>query len=310
MSRTIPSTEKSCCGPPCCEDEVASAVNNHHSTVEESPDGVKQLVKGQYTEIAQKAGTEAQKSCCGPDCRGDGGVMVMADDYSNLDGYVPEADLGLGCGTPTDYAKIKPGETVLDLGSGAGNDVFIVRSILGETGKVIGVDMTEAMVERARQNNVRLGFQNVEFVLGDIESLPLASESVNVVLSNCVLNLVPNKEKAFSEIYRVLRPDGRFSISDIVTTGELPQKIRTAVEMYAGCIGGALVKEHYLATLEATGFKNVAVVKEKPIAIPEQTLRRYLDDAEITVYQNSRVGILSITVYGEKGTSARAGLPS
>lgn len=276
--------------------------------VEESPERVKQLVMRQYTEIAQKAGREAQKSCCGPACCGDGSVMIMADDYSKLEGYIPEADLGLGCGTPAEYAKIKPGETVLDLGSGAGNDVFIVRSILGETGKVIGVDMTEAMVERARQNNARLGFQNVEFVLGEIGSLPMASESVDVVLSNCVLNLVPDKVKAFAEIYRVLKRGGRFSISDIVTTGELPMKIRTAIEMYAGCIGGAMVKEHYLTTLKATGFKNVAVVKEKSIAIPEQTLRRYLEDAEIAAYQHSRVGILSVTIYGEKDVSSLAGL--
>jgi ubiquinone/menaquinone biosynthesis C-methylase UbiE len=300
MSRTITSKAKSCCGPACCEDEIASAVRDHRLTVEESPEQVKQLVKGQYTELALQAGTAEQKSCCGPFCCGDGSATVMADDYSSIEGYVPEADLGLGCGTPTEYAKIKPGEIVLDLGSGAGNDAFIVRSILGATGKVIGVDMTEAMVEKARRNNAKLGFQNVEFVLGDIESLPLASESVDVVLSNCVLNLVPNKKKAFSEIYRVLRPGGRFSIADIVTSGELPKKIRTAAEMYAGCIGGAMVKEDYLATVKAAGFKNVAVVKEKSITVSQETLRQYLDSAEVASFQDTGVGIISITVYGEK----------
>lgn len=306
MTQTTASTGKSCCDSSCCESEPTPAANQR-STAEESSEQTKQLVKGQYTEIAQQAET---KSCCGSSCCGDGSITVMADDYSKLEGYVPAADLGLGCGTPTEYAKIKPGETVLDLGSGAGNDAFIVRSILGETGRVIGVDMTEAMVEKARRNNAKLGFHNVEFILGDIESLPLASDSVDVVLSNCVLNLVPNKAKAFSEIYRVLRPGGRFSISDIVTTGELPQQIRAAAEMYTACIGGAMVKEDYLALIKAAGFKNVAVVEEKPIAVSEVTLRQYLGEAEFAGDLVPRVGILSITVYGEKGSSPSAGLSS
>lgn len=300
MSQTIPSTAQSYCGPKCREDEVVSAVVDDRSTIEESPELVKQLVKGQYTVIAHKAGTAGQKTCCGPSCSGDGNVTVMADDYSKLKGYVPEADLGLGCGTPTEFARITPGDTVLDLGSGAGNDAFIVRSILGETGTIIGVDITEAMVERARTNNAKRGFQNVEFVLGDIESLPLASESVDVVLSNCVLNLVPDKTKAFSEIYRVLKAGGRFSISDIVTSAELPKEIRVAAELYTDCIGGAMVKEEYLAVIKAAGFRNVAVVKEKRITLPTETLRQHLEDEEVRSFGNSGVAISSVTVYGEK----------
>jgi SAM-dependent methyltransferase len=176
------------------------------SVVGESPDTIKERVKKKYAEIAFKAGTSKQISCCGDAtaCCGDGSYSVFADDYTKFTGYVREADLGLGCGSPIDNVEIKPGNTVLDLGSGAGNDVFVVRSILGETGTVIGVDMTEAMVEKARENNAKLGFQNVEFVLGEIENLPLEANSVDVVISNCVLNLVPDKARAFLEISRVL----------------------------------------------------------------------------------------------------------
>lgn len=264
----------------------------------ESPEKIKELVKEKYAEIVVKAGTLNQSSCCG-----DGSYSVFADDYSKMEGYNAEADLGLGCGSPTEFANIRPGDTVVDLGSGAGNDAFVVRSMVGETGKVIGVDMTEAMIEKARKNNLKLDFKNVEFVLGEIESLPLAANSVDIVISNCVLNLVPSKAKAFSEIYRVLKPGGQFSISDVVTSAELPEKIRTAAEMYAGCVAGAMVKKQYLEIIAATGFNNVAVVKEKRITLPDKTLRQYLDEAELADYKNSGEGIYSITVYGEKPTS-------
>lgn len=274
------------------------------SVVGESPDTIKERVKKKYAEIAFKAGTSKQISCCGDAtaCCGDGSYSVFADDYTKFTGYVREADLGLGCGSPIDNVEIKPGNTVLDLGSGAGNDVFVVRSILGETGTVIGVDMTEAMVEKARENNAKLGFQNVEFVLGEIENLPLEANSVDVVISNCVLNLVPDKARAFSEISRVLRPGGRFSISDIVTSGELPEQIRAAAEMYAGCIAGALIKQHYIEIAAAAGFHNIAVLKEKQIIIPDETLRKFLDENALVEFKQSGAGIYSITLYGEKPT--------
>jgi ubiquinone/menaquinone biosynthesis C-methylase UbiE len=265
------------------------------TAIGESPEKIKELVKEKYAEIAVKAGTMNQTSCCG-----DGSYSVFADDYSKLEGYNPDADLGLGCGSPTEHANIKKGDTVLDLGSGAGNDAFVVRSVLGETGRVIGVDMTEAMVEKARKNNAKLGFNNVEFVLGEIEKLPLDTNSVDVVISNCVLNLVPNKGKAFSEIYRVLKPGGHFSISDVVTSSELPEKIRTAAEMYAGCVAGAMVKQSYLDVVSLTGFKNTTVRKEKRIVVPDETLRKYLSEEELSEFKESGAGIYSITVYGEK----------
>ncbi len=261
----------------------------------ESEEKIKELVKEKYAEIVNKAGTQNQSSCCG-----DGSYSVFADDYSTLEGYNPDADLGLGCGTPTEFANIRQGDTVLDLGSGAGNDAFVARSIVGETGKVVGVDMTEAMIEKARKNNAKLGFKNVEFLLGEIESLPLAANSVNVVISNCVLNLVPNKGKAFSEIYRVLKSGGHFSISDVVTSGELPEKIRTAAEMYAGCVSGAMVKQSYLDSVSSSGFKNVAVREEKRIVVPDETLSKYLDEAELAAFKKSGQGIYSLTVHGEK----------
>ncbi|MCI0706662.1 MAG: arsenite methyltransferase [Ignavibacteriae bacterium] len=275
------------------------------AAVGESPEKIKKMVKEKYGEIAVKApkgqaGTKDETGCCGPGCCGDGTYSVFQDDYSKLQGYNPDADLGLGCGVPTEFAKIEKGNTVVDLGSGAGNDAFVVRSVLGETGQVIGVDMTEQMVEKARQNTAKLGYKNVKFVLGEIENLPLGANSADVVISNCVLNLVPDKTRAYSEVYRVLKPGAHFSISDVVTSGELPEKIRTAAEMYAGCVAGAMKKEDYLGVIARTGFKNVSVVKEKPVAVPDETLRQYLSEAELTEYKQSGKGIYSITVYAEK----------
>jgi ubiquinone/menaquinone biosynthesis C-methylase UbiE len=224
----------------------------------------------------------------------------MADDYQNLEGYNPEADLGLGCGLPTRFAKIKKGDVVIDLGSGAGNDCFVARAETGETGKVIGVDMTEAMINRARINAEKLNYHNVEFRLGEIESLPVTSNVADVVVSNCVLNLVPDKNKAFREIYRVLKPGGHFSVSDIVLTGEFPEKIMQAAEMYAGCVAGAMNKEEYLSIIEASGFENSIIQKEKIITVPDDILANYLMADEINLYKESGAGIFSITVFGEK----------
>ncbi len=261
---------------------------------------LKQLVKEKYGEIALQSKEQNESSCCGStDCCATG-VTVMAEEYTHLPGYVAAADLGLGCGLPTEQAQIKEGDTVLDLGSGAGNDCFVARSLVGESGKVIGVDMTEAMIEKAKRNAQALGYANVEFRLGEIEDLPLAANRVDVVVSNCVLNLVPNKQQAFKETYRVLKPQGHFSISDIVLSGQLPEGLRKDAELYAGCVSGAIQLEEYLALIEQTGFVNIQVQKKRLIVLPDDILTRYLNAAELEAYKGSGTGIYSITVYGEK----------
>jgi SAM-dependent methyltransferase len=260
---------------------------------------VKQLVKDKYGEIAKRS-SPSEGGCCGS-CEHDVG---MTEDYAALAGYEPAADLGLGCGIPTDIADLAAGETVLDLGSGAGNDVFVARSLVGDQGRVIGVDMTPAMIERAETNRIKLGYANVEFRLGDIEHLPVASSSIDVVVSNCVLNLVPDKATAFSEIYRVLKPGGRFAISDIVTRGELPVKIRTAAELYVGCVSGAMTKDRYLKIIKDAGFDSVNVRKERVISLPDAVLARYLTAEEIAGLRAARVAILSLTVRAEKPAGA------
>lgn len=261
---------------------------------------IKQSVKEKYALIATQTKQENAASCCGAGGCSTEVYNIMSDDYTTLEGYNPDADLGLGCGVPTQFAKMKPGDTVLDLGSGAGNDCFVARAVVGENGKVIGVDMTEKMIELARENADKLAFNNVEFRLGEIEKLPLAANRVDVVISNCVLNLVPDKEKAFAEIFRVLKPGGHFSISDVVLLGELPEKIKSASEMYAGCVAGALQKSHYLSIIHQSGFTHVTVQKEKTIVIPNDILGNYLTQEEIDEYQKSGKGIYSITVYAEK----------
>lgn len=224
----------------------------------------------------------------------------MSEEYNNLEGYNPDADLGLGCGLPTQFAKIKKGDTVIDLGSGAGNDCFVARAETGETGKVIGIDFTEAMIEKARSNAEKLGFNNVEFRQGDIEKMPITANVADVIVSNCVLNLVPNKQAVFAEMYRVLKPGGHFSISDIVLTGELPEKIKSAAEMYAGCVASAIDKDEYLSYIGKVGFVNMQIQKDKPIIVPDDILKNYLNDEEITQYKANETVIRSITVYAEK----------
>jgi ubiquinone/menaquinone biosynthesis C-methylase UbiE len=230
----------------------------------------------------------------------------MADDYTELEGYNPDADLGLGCGLPTQYAKIKKGDVVIDLGSGAGNDAFIARNETGETGKVIGIDFTPAMINRARQNNEVRGFNNVEFRQGDIERMPVTANTADVIVSNCVLNLVPNKGEVIKEIYRVLKPGGHFSISDIVLEGQLPKQIQEAAEMYAGCVAGAIQKQVYLELIEANGFTNLVVQKDKAIILPDDILSQYLSAEQIEAFKQSGTGIRSITVYAEKPLSESA----
>ena len=263
---------------------------------------IKEMVKEKYAAIAAQSQTQNATSCCGAtsSCCGDEVYNIMADDYTKLEGYNPEADLGLGCGLPTEFAKIKEGDTVIDLGSGAGNDAFIARRITGENGKVLGIDFTEAMIAKARANAEKLHYNNVEFRLGDIDDMPVTSNYADVIVSNCVLNLVPNKHKVISEIFRVLKPGGHFSISDIVLEGHLPAKWKEVAELYAGCVSGAIQKQIYLETIEAAGFKNVSLQKDKPIIIPDNILSNYLTDAEIAEYKSGGTKISSITVYAEK----------
>ena len=264
-------------------------------------DQLKKIVLDKYALVADQNKDKNQSSCCGSSgCFQETDYSVFSDDYSQQTGYVPEADLGLGCGIPTDYAKIKKGDTVIDLGSGAGNDCFVARSLVGEEGMVIGIDMTPEMIEKARENNKKMGFRNVKFRPGDIEKLPVTSNKADVVISNCVLNLVPDKKKAFSEIFRVLKPGGHFSISDVVVRGGLPAKIREAAEMYAGCVAGAMDRTAYLEVIENTGFRNIRVQKEKTIHLPGNVLLNHMSPTETEEFINSGIGIFSITIYAEK----------
>lgn len=265
----------------------------------QTTDTIKQLVKDKYGQIAQ-AKKQEEASCCESSCCSDDAAPKVSEDYATLKGYNPDADLGLGCGLPTQFARIKEGDTVVDLGSGAGNDCFVAQEAVGESGHVVGIDMTEAMVEKARRNADKLGVPNVEFRLGEIENLPLPQAFADVVVSNCVLNLVPDKTKAFSEIHRVLKPGGHFSISDLVTTGPLPDKLREAAALYVGCISGALTREQYIQTIRNQGFQNLTLQKERRIPLPEELLVSYLTPDEIQQFKQSAVEVLSITVYGEK----------
>jgi arsenite methyltransferase len=265
---------------------------------------LKELVRTKYGEIAEQSKDVNAASCCGVGGCSTVDYTIFAQDYSNLQGYVADADLGLGCGVPTEFAQIKPGDTVIDLGSGAGNDAFVARAITGEGGKVIGVDMTPAMIDKARENADKLGFNNVEFRLGDIEALPIASNRADVIISNCVLNLVPNKRTAFAEMYRVLKPGGHFSVSDIVLRGELPDALRHDAEMYAGCVSGAIQESDYLGLLRDVGFADVTVQKANVITLPDDILSQYLTSDEITAMRDAGTGIVSVTVYGMKPADA------
>jgi arsenite methyltransferase len=266
----------------------------------ETTEQIKNMVRQKYSEIALQDKEDNQASCCGSGCCTTEVYNIMTDDYTHLEGYNPDADLGLGCGLPTQFAQIKKGDIVIDLGSGAGNDCFIARAETGDTGKVIGIDFTPAMIDKARANADKLNFHNVEFRQGDIEKMPVTAGTADVIVSNCVLNLVPNKAGVFQEIFRVLKPGGHFSISDIVLQGDLPKKIQEAAEMYAGCVAGAIQKAAYLELIDLTGFKNVILQKEKPIIVPDDILSQYLSAEEITAFKGSGTGIYSITVHAEK----------
>jgi ubiquinone/menaquinone biosynthesis C-methylase UbiE len=267
---------------------------------------LKEIVKAKYSEIALQDKETNMSSCCGAGGCSTEVYNIMSDDYTKMEGYVADADLGLGCGLPTEFAKIKEGDTVVDLGSGAGNDCFVARRSTGVSGKVIGVDFTPAMIEKARANAEKMGYNNVEFRQGDIENMPITDNVADVVVSNCVLNLVPNKHAVLTDIYRVLKPGGHFSISDVVLAGVLPNELRNAAEMYAGCVSGAVQKQVYLELINACGFKNVVLQKEKPIIIPNDILKNYLSEADIAKFNQSDLGIFSVTVYAEKPTATCA----
>lgn len=263
-----------------------------------STESIKSSVREQYAQIARQDRATNAASCCGVGAPGT--CDIMADSYAHLEGYNPEADLGLGCGLPTEFAHIEAGDVVLDLGSGAGNDCFVARAAAGATGKVIGVDFTPTMIQRARQNAEKLGYHNVEFRQGDLEDLPVSDSTVDVVVSNCVLNLVPDKRRVFAEILRTLRPGGHFSISDVVLVGTLPEKMVQSAELYAGCVAGAVQLDAYLEIIDEAGFQNVSIQQQKPILLPDDMLLPYLSAAEIRAFAATGTGIFSVTVYAEK----------
>lgn len=261
---------------------------------------IKEIVKQKYSEIALQDKETNQSSCCGSGSCSTEVYNIMSDDYSTVEGYNPDADLGLGCGLPTQFANIKKGDTVIDLGSGAGNDCFVARNETGEDGRVIGIDFTPAMIQKARANAQTLGYANVEFRQGDIENIPVTANVADVIVSNCVLNLVPDKDKVFKEIFRVLKQGGHFSISDVVLAGQLPEALKKDAEMYAGCVSGAIQKNVYLELIKTNGFSNITIQNEKPIYIPNDILKNYLNDGELANFKNGNTGIFSITVYAEK----------
>jgi len=262
---------------------------------------IKDMVRAKYNQIALQSDKENKSTCCGSSsCCDHEDYTIMSDEYSHLEGYHEDADLKLGCGLPTEYAGISEGNTVVDLGSGAGNDAFVVRSIVGEKGKVIGIDFAGAMITKARENARKLGFANVSFLKGDIENMPLEASVADVLISNCVLNLVPDKPRAFKEMYRVLKNGGHFCVSDIVLVGELPGELIEEAEMYAGCIASAIQKDDYLNFIRNAGFSKVEIKKTKDIILPAGMLLKYLSLEALEDFKNSKNGIYSITVVGYK----------
>jgi len=248
---TVAVLSNDCCAGDCCAPAA--------SDVKLEVQNIKAEVQKKYAAVATQS-----TGCCSSDCCSTDDASALID-YGALNAEVVEgANLGLGCGIPTRYAAIQPGHTVLDLGSGAGIDVFLAARTVGDSGHVIGVDMTPGMIARAEDNARKGGYHNVEFRLGDIEALPVDSASVDVVLSNCVINLVPDKARVFGEIHRVLRSGGHFSISDVVSYGDLPESVRKDVELWTGCIAGAVDREEYLQLIRDTGFVDVQVNAEVP----------------------------------------------
>ncbi len=260
---------------------------------------LKDLVKNKYGEIAKKSNeTNKSSCCCSSSCCGSNNSTynVFSEKYDDLKGYNPDADLALGCGLPTEFANINEGDFVLDLGSGAGNDCFVAHSLVGENGFVTGLDFTDEMIEKANKNKEKLAYNNIEFIKGDIEDMPFSNNNFDVVVSNCVLNLVPNKIKAFNEIFRVLKSNGHFCVSDVVIKGDLPENITSDAEMYAGCVAGAIKLEDYIKIVEDAGFVDITIHKEKIIELPTELLQKYLNENEIKQFETGINGILSATI--------------
>ncbi|MCE1198186.1 MAG: arsenite methyltransferase [Marinilabiliales bacterium] len=261
---------------------------------------IKRFVKEKYEQIARQSGQQPMAPCCGVGgCCTTVDYNVFSESYDHLEGYQPDADLGLGCGLPTQFAGIRKGDHVLDLGSGAGNDSFVARALVGEQGTVTGIDFTDAMLEKAAENALKLGFNNVVFVKGDIEEMPFPDHTFDVVISNCVLNLVPDKKKAFGEIWRVLKPSAHFCVSDVVMKGELPEKLKKDVEMYAGCVSGAIGFQEYVSIIEQQGFSTITLHQNKEIVIPPAILTQFMTLEEMTEFQ-AQTGIYSLTLSGNK----------
>ncbi len=256
---------------------------------------LKEMVKEKYTEIAVAFN---KKSCCGSDK--ESGYEILKDEYSKVEGYVKEADLKLGCGVPTELAEIKAGDTVVDLGSGAGNDVFIARAIVGEQGKVIGLDFTEEMIKKAIKNNEKFGYHKIEFKLGEIENMPLDNEIADVVISNCVLNLVPDKKKAFSEIYRILKTGAHFCVSDIVLKGKINEEFKKSASLYAGCVSGAIEQDEYLNIIKEAGFRDIEIKRSQSTPLPDSFLEENFSSEEIQSFKDNVRGMFSVTVSGKK----------
>lgn len=273
-------------------------INNKFNLMENN---IKEIVKAKYSVIANQSKTQNETSCCGgTDCSDSIDYTIFSDDYSAEKGYEKDADLGLGCGLPTQYANIKKGDSVLDLGSGAGNDCFVARAEVGPSGKVTGIDFTEEMIDKAVKNNLKLGYQNIEFVLGDIENMPFEDNTYDVAISNCVLNLVPDKKAAFREIFRVLKSEGHMCISDVVIKGNLPDKLINDVALYAGCISGALPVDEYLEVIKNAGFKNITIDKEKEIKVPNSIMLNHMELDELRKFKSDKIGIFSITLSASK----------
>jgi len=260
--------------------------------MKQSNDELREIVRQKYAQVV----TSSSPGCCGSGCGEEVKLNMIGDAYDGIDGYMAEADLGLGCGIPVEYAGLRSGQTVLDLGSGAGLDVFVARNEVGPSGHVIGVDMTAGMIARARENVHRSGYENVEFRLGEIEHLPVLSDSIDVVISNCVLNLVPDKKQAFAEIWRVLKPGGHFCVSDIVASGELPDWVKGIAEAYAGCVAGAIPRQDYLQIIQETGFQHIEVARERRIQIPAELLADSLTLRQQEEVANSDLQVMSVTV--------------
>jgi len=305
MKTTPTSSSNGCCSPRSVQTapiqpqtvQNLSVVNLDVSAVRNSgAEAVKTMVRSSYGEVAKKSSAK-NSSDCGCGCSTDNPFNL--ESYENLDGYDPAADLGLGCGIPTELALLEPGNHVLDLGSGGGIDAFIARKAIGESGKVVGVDFTPEMIALAQKNARELGFENVSFVLGDIENLPLESDSFDRILSNCVLNLVPDKQAAFAEMHRVLKTGGLFTVSDIVTVGDLPSGIRDSAAAYAGCVASAIPKDEYISLLEETGFQ-VDILKDAPLSFTDEYLLQWVGPQELAAFRNSGAQVTSVTLRGKK----------